>query len=209
MNIQTDTMPKPMHKLVTVAGSGKHVPGDGIGLPARHGGSDLRECTTLSAQYRIVSIDIHWWRLAQTNGASQVGRVAINHGADVDHHRLAFPDWSIARVVMRASAVLPGGDDDRETRTIRTKFVHCGLDPPRQGFLGDAGLDSRCRRDERRVRDACRLRNLGQLLAGFHRTQGVERIAHWNELYLPRCAENARMVRDGEGVVLECRTANA
>ena len=51
MNVQPDAMPKPMHELVTVAGSGQRFPGDRVRLSARHGGSDLRECTSLSAQH--------------------------------------------------------------------------------------------------------------------------------------------------------------
>src|SRR4051812_24702417 len=58
MNVQPDAMPKPMHELVTVAGSGQRFPGDRVRLPSRYGSSDLRECTALSAQHCIVSVGI-------------------------------------------------------------------------------------------------------------------------------------------------------
>ena len=60
MNIQPDAMPKPMHELVAEAGSGQRFPGDCVRLPARQRGADPRECTSLSAQDGIVSVDLDW-----------------------------------------------------------------------------------------------------------------------------------------------------
>ena len=56
MNVQPDAVAKPMNELVAVAGGGQRFPGDRVRLPPRHGGSDLRECTSLSAQHGIVSV---------------------------------------------------------------------------------------------------------------------------------------------------------
>src|SRR5215207_3149045 len=125
-----------MHEPVTVPGSGHHFPGDLVRLPARHCDSNLGECTSLSAQHGIVSVDVQRWRLAQTDCACEVGRIPTDHGAEIDHHRLTFLNTAIARVVMWAGTVRPGGDDDPETGTIRAELVHGGLDLPRQRFLG-------------------------------------------------------------------------
>ncbi len=79
-------------------------------------------------------------RLPQTDGAGEVGRIATDHGAHIDHDWLPLLNRAIARVVMWARTVRSGGDDDREAGTIRAEIVHRGLDAPRQRLLGDAGL---------------------------------------------------------------------
>src|SRR5687767_5812126 len=72
MNVQPNAVAKPMHKLVAAAGCRQRFPGNRVRLPARHSGSDLRECTSLSAQHGIVSVDVRRWRLAQTDSAGKI-----------------------------------------------------------------------------------------------------------------------------------------
>src|SRR4051812_13400330 len=114
-------MTKPVYELVTVAGRSQLFPGDCVRLAPRHCGTDLGECTALSAQHGIVSVDELRWRLAQADGAGQVGRIPPHHGAHVDHHWLAFLNRTITRVVMWTRAMRSGGHDDRETRSFRAK----------------------------------------------------------------------------------------
>ena len=71
--------------------------------------------------------------------------------------------------------------DDRETGPIRAELAHRGLDLPGQCFFGDAGLDGRCHREEGSIGNSGRLGDLGQLTVGFHSSQGMKRIVHWNE----------------------------